>query len=623
MGPVRKALLWAGVAVWLASALPALAVEATLVADAHVNRALPDVNSGAISNLNVGAGYTALLQFDLSALPSGTTSSQVSRALLRLYCNRADATGQVSVQPVSGAWGEYSVTYATLPTLGSAAQVVPVNQAGAFVTVDVTALVQGWIADPTTNHGLALTAGTAAVQFDSKENDLTGHAALLDVMLVSVGPAGPAGPAGLAGPMGLPGPAGAAGLAGPMGLPGPAGATGAMGPPGVAGLTGPVGPTGPAGATGVMGLQGPQGPQGPQGQEGVAGPAGATGATGPAGARGLTGATGATGAQGATGVAGLVFRGDYSPNVTYGLNDAVSDQGSSYISLVAENLGNAPDLSATFWHVLAAQGAAGATGASGAAGARGAQGATGQQGATGATGAAGAAGMIYRGEWNSAAGYQQSDAVSFEGSTYLALSGSLGSQPDSSPTVWAVLAQKGSAGPSGPSGAAATVSIGTVTTGLAGSQAMVTNSGTASGAILNFTLPQGAAGTNGTGAGSGTAGGGVWSMYHAVSFSSNYYSVSNTNASATEDTTVLTWIPEGCTATALRVYSQQLNSIDVVLRQGTPGNMVPTTLACTAASGGTCTVTGSVSIDAGEFIDFGVSGEGGKAAGVWMALKCN
>ena len=98
---------------------PAFAVEATLVADAHVNSALPAVNSGAISNLNVGGGYTALLQFDLSTLPAGTTAAQVSRATLRLYCNRMDTAGLVSVQPVSGAWGEYSVTYATLPSLGS------------------------------------------------------------------------------------------------------------------------------------------------------------------------------------------------------------------------------------------------------------------------------------------------------------------------------------------------------------------------------------------------------------------------------------------------------------------------------------------------------------------------
>src|SRR5260370_27167796 len=191
MGLVRRRrLLGVGLATLSAAALTAFAVEATLVADAHVNSARPGVNSGAISNLNVGGGYTALLQFDLSTLPAGTTAAQVSRATLRLYCNRMDTAGQISVQPVSGAWDEYLVTFATLPSLGSAAQVVSVSQAGAYVAVDVTALVQGWITAPATNHGLALTAGTAVVQFDSKENDLTGHAAVLDVALASGGTGG-------------------------------------------------------------------------------------------------------------------------------------------------------------------------------------------------------------------------------------------------------------------------------------------------------------------------------------------------------------------------------------------------------------------------------------------------
>ncbi len=84
MGLVRRRFL---LGVWLAAlsaaGLPASASEATLVADAHVNSARPGVNSGAISNLNVGGGYTSLLQFDLSPLPAGTTAAQVSRATLR------------------------------------------------------------------------------------------------------------------------------------------------------------------------------------------------------------------------------------------------------------------------------------------------------------------------------------------------------------------------------------------------------------------------------------------------------------------------------------------------------------------------------------------------------------
>jgi hypothetical protein len=63
----------------------------------------------------------------------------------------------------------------------------------------------------------------------------------------------------------------------------------------------------------------------------------------------------------------------------------------------------------------------------------------------------------------------------------------------------------GTAGTNGTNGTAATVAVGTVTTGSAGSSAAVTNSGTSSAAVFNFTIPQGAAGTNGTNGTNGTA----------------------------------------------------------------------------------------------------------------------
>ena len=934
----RKVLPVVGLAAWLAAALPVSAVEATLVADAHVNSALPGVNSGAISNLNVGGGYTALLQFDLSMLPAGTTAAQVSRAVLRLYCNRVNTAGVVSLQPVDGAWGEYSVTYSTLPALGSAVETVSVGQAGAFVTVDVTSLVQGWVSAPSTNNGLALTAGAAAVQFDSKENDLTGHAAELDVSLVSGGSVGPAGPAGATGPAGASGPAGETGATGPMGLQGPQGPQGIQGPPGssagsVTGLNyqgayssstnyavddfvtyqgstfisliagnagntpslspadwgllaqggvGLVGPQGPVGATGPQGLAGPVGPagsvgpagtdgapgaagspglvyrgaysstvnyglgdvvvwqgssyssllagnvgntpsdspaewgvlteqgptgasgaegpqgvvgpqglpgsvgppgeQGPQGLQGIPGQAGAQGLTGPAGAQGLSGPMGPegpagpvgmnfrgpyssstnygladgvtyggagyvslvggnignapdesptkwalfasggagpagpqglqgpqglmgpSGPQGVAGTAGPAgasgpqgpsvanYTGNYSAVTNYGLHDAVSYGGSTYISLVAGNAGNTPSLSPAQWAVLAAEGPAGSAGVAGAdgpqgpAGPAGATGATGPAGppvsfmggwlvgtsysvgsavsyggtsyvatianvgrepdlnptywsvlaqggiagAPGATGAAGpqgpagAVGMNYRGVWVSAMGYVANDAVTFGGATYLALTTSLGSEPDVSPVQWGMLAAAGVAGPTGPVGAAAAVSVGTVTTGAPGSQVAVTNSGTASAAVLNFTIPQGAPGVNGTGGGGGgTSGIPFQSMYHAVSFASNYYSVNNGNASASEAQSVLTWVPSGCTATTLTVFSEQSSTITVTLRQGTPGSMVDTELACTVSTRASCTATGSVPVAAGSFVDLSVTGEGGTAAGVWTALSCN
>jgi hypothetical protein len=320
----------------------------------------------------------------------------------------------------------------------------------------------------------------------------------------------------------------------------------------------------------------------------------------------------------------MLFRGNYSSTLNYAVNDAVTYQGSSYISVAAGNHGNTPGTNPAYWSVLAAEGAAGAQGPAGVAGATGPQGAPGPQGTQGPTGAAGAVGMNYRGTWGLGVSYQLNDAASFAGSTYLAMASNAGLEPDLYPAAWTVLAQKGDAGPTGPSGVAATVSVGTVTTGAPGSMATVTNSGTATAAVLNFIIPQGAAGANGTGGGASAPSGALsGSMYHSVSFNNIFYSVSNTNASGSEDATTLTWVPAGCTATTLSVYSRQSNAITVMVRQGTPGNMADTPLSCQAASAGSCSVTASVAVAAGNFVDFEVSGANGTPAAVWMALACN
>ena len=69
----------------------------------------------------------------------------------------------------------------------------------------------------------------------------------------------------------------------------------------------------------------------------------------------------------------------------------------------------------------------------------------------------------------------------------------------------------GAQGPAGATGSAATIAAGSTTTGAAGTSATVTNSGTSSAAVFNFTIPQGIkgdtgnAGTNGTNGTNGTA----------------------------------------------------------------------------------------------------------------------
>lgn len=308
----------------------------------------------------------------------------------------------------------------------------------------MTTQVQGWVADPTTNFGVAVvpsaSAGSTDVLLDSKENQESSHGAEISILMR--GPMGPAGPQGLQGakgdkgdlgdlgPMGPQGPGGAQGPQGPVGPQGPpikfrgvwnanvsydTGETvfysgssyislidansgnqpdtsptqwsllsqvGAKGDRGDKGDTGDLGPVGP------QGLLGPQGAQGPKGDKGDQGIQGATGQQGPQGPDGAQGPTGPRGAQGPP----VQFRGVWNANVTYATGDTVFYSGSSYISLVDANSGNQPDTSATEWALLSQQGAKGDKGDKGDTGTQGPQGLIGPQGAQGAQGAAGPAG---------------------------------------------------------------------------------------------------------------------------------------------------------------------------------------------------------------------------------------
>lgn len=195
---------------------------------------------------------------------------------------------------------------------------------------------------------------------------------------------------------------------------------GAVGPQGAPGLPGTQGPQGNPGATGATGAIGP------------AGPIGSTGAIGPAGPQGAQGPAGATGPQ------GLSYQGVWNTATTYALNDAVTFNASSYISLVGANSGNEPDTSPTSWSRLAL-------------------------------------GLTWRGVWSSTTVYALNDVVSYCGESWVSLMSNAGSEPDlhsgtgplpcpdpsgqpkpigpqPGPLTWALLASQGAAGVQGPQG---------------------------------------------------------------------------------------------------------------------------------------------------------------------------
>lgn len=328
------------------------------------------------------------------------------------------------------------------------------------------------------------------------------------------------------------------------------GATGAQGPQGAQGMQGPIGVTGQQGAKGDPGDVGPQGAVGLPGMQyqgayssatnyalhdavtyaggtwislqtanhgnapGLSPPwwqqiaaPGAQGSTGPQGAKGDVGDPGPQGLQGIVGPAGpqgkpVHFLGAWSPTAAYITGDAVSYSGSAYIAAAAVT-GNSPGVDPA-WQLLAQKGDAGPTGSQGVQGAIGPQGPAGNTGATGSTGEPG---LRWQGAWSASSGYSVGDAVSLNGSAYISTSNvNTGVTPGTGPQ-WSLLASAGATGATGAAGAsglngsngaAATVQVGTVTTGAAGSSVSVQNSGTASAAVLSFSIPQGATGAAGT-----------------------------------------------------------------------------------------------------------------------------
>ena len=220
-------------------------------------------NYGSATTLNVGGASNdqALVQFDLTQLPAGTTAASIAKATLIVFVTKVTAAGTVNFSVANGIWTEPGVNGNNAPVAAtSVASGVAISTAGDYIAVDATAAVQSWL-NGTTNSGFIITPnmGTGVnVSFDSKESTTTSHPAALSITLVGSG--------------------GAAGATGAPGATGPTGATGA-GTTGATGATGGAGPTGPAGPTGAAGAIGPTGATG----TGVAGATGATGATGAAG----------------------------------------------------------------------------------------------------------------------------------------------------------------------------------------------------------------------------------------------------------------------------------------------------------------------------------------------------
>ena len=200
-------------------------------------------------------GYNGYIQFNMGVFPT-LTPAQIQKATLVLYLENGGSPGTVALCEAGAAWSATTITGTHVPSCVAGSTVnIAVTTAqlvnGAFISVDVTPIVQSWY-NGVVNNGFILSGATIGtnVQFDTVSNILgyaVGDAPMLDLVLQSQGPQG------IQGVQGVQGPVGPMGLMGLMGPAGPAGALGPVGPQGSAGFIGPIGPQGPAGPAGPAG----------------------------------------------------------------------------------------------------------------------------------------------------------------------------------------------------------------------------------------------------------------------------------------------------------------------------------------------------------------------------------
>ena len=233
------------------------------------------------------------------------------------------------------------------------------------------------------------------------------------------------------------------------------------------------GNTGQAGATGATGAQGVKGDKGDTGDTGPQGIQGVQGETGPAGENGLNGAAGAPGSN-----ALWNFTGAWANGIDYSAGDVVEFSGSSYYAPTGIFSSYSPPENG--WMLVSAKGEngiAGEDGIDGAQGPQGEQGVQGEQGAQGEQGDVGPAGpqgeigltgIEWQGAWSESTNYSVHDAVSYDGSSWIASTDpGLGDVPSETSAYWSPLALQGIQGPQGiageegPQGIPAAFAIGT------------------------------------------------------------------------------------------------------------------------------------------------------------------
>jgi hypothetical protein len=161
------------------------------VADATIWQDAPDWNDSVGPTMRTGSSWAgvrqALIHYDLSSVPGDATITSASLSVAHLY---KENTSTISVHRVVLPWDAATVTWDSFA--GSydpmpAASMTASAGSGGFISAGVDELVQGWVSDAASNHGVLLTEPPSD-DTEYKSSDSTEDASLrpkLDVCYVT------------------------------------------------------------------------------------------------------------------------------------------------------------------------------------------------------------------------------------------------------------------------------------------------------------------------------------------------------------------------------------------------------------------------------------------------------
>jgi hypothetical protein len=168
--------------------------------DAEIDTSSASTNKGGDADLIINWGDNArsigLIQFDLSSIPSGATTTSATLSLNQLSGNCVPVSCRYDVFRVTSAWDESTVTFNSAPTfdpVAVASLTISDSSIGVFRSWDVTTLVNAWTTGSVSNFGMWIeeipVQGIADVQFASSDINPDTSGDRDPILSVTYGPA--------------------------------------------------------------------------------------------------------------------------------------------------------------------------------------------------------------------------------------------------------------------------------------------------------------------------------------------------------------------------------------------------------------------------------------------------